>query len=65
MCVSLPEDFEEIKESIDAFKASIFGKNLSYNLEGSEYNKTGIVSAPIVGGYRPHVAKFKTCWIFY
>lgn len=50
MCVSLPEDFEEIKESIDAFKASIFGKNLSYNLEGSEYNKTGIVSAPIVGG---------------
>lgn len=50
MCTSLQDDAEKIKETISTFKAAIFGKQLGYNLEGSKYNRPGIVSAPIVGG---------------
>ena len=37
MCVSLPSDLSEIKESIDTFKASIFGESISYTLKVSKY----------------------------
>jgi len=50
MCVSLSEDENEIEQSIATFKKAIFGESLSYNLEGSNYNQTGEVTAPIVGG---------------
>lgn len=50
MCTSLTKDEEEVKEALSTFKDAIFGKPLSYTLKGSEYNKTGIVTAPLVGG---------------
>jgi len=50
MCLSLPNDLNEIKEPIATFKAAIFGKPLSYTVEGSKYNRTGQVTAPLVGG---------------
>ncbi|TGV03728.1 S66 peptidase family protein [Flavivirga rizhaonensis] len=50
MCTSLQDDLGVIKETLSTFKDAIFGKPLSYTLEGSTYNKTGNVSAPIVGG---------------
>ena len=50
MCTSLQDDLETIKETVSTFKDAIFGKPLSYTLEGSKYNKTGKATAPIVGG---------------
>ena len=50
MCVSLPKDESEIEQTIATFKKAIFGEPLSYTLEGSNYNQTGEVTAPIVGG---------------
>ena len=50
MCVSLPNDLSEIKESIDTFKAAIFGKPINYTLKGSSYNRTGNASGQLVGG---------------
>ncbi|AXT21301.1 LD-carboxypeptidase [Flavobacteriaceae bacterium AU392] len=50
MGVSLTKNLEEIKETVASFKTAIFGKQLSYTLEGSKYNKTGSVTAPLVGG---------------
>ena len=50
MCVSLPDDITEIKESIDTFKAAIFGKPINYTLQGSSYNREGKASGPLVGG---------------
>ena len=50
MCTSLTKDITEVKDAIDTFKDAIFGKQLSYNLEGSKYNKPGAVTAPLVGG---------------
>ncbi len=50
MCTSLQDDLSTIEETISTFKDAIFGKALSYTLEGSQYNKSGTVSAPIVGG---------------
>ena len=50
MCTSLTKDVSEVKEAIDTFKDAIFGKPLEYTLEGSKYNKSGTVSAPLVGG---------------
>ena len=50
MCVSLPKDQSEIEASISTFKNTIFGKLLSYTLEGSTYNKTGTTSGQLVGG---------------
>ncbi|MDO5989382.1 LD-carboxypeptidase [Flavivirga amylovorans] len=50
MCTSLQDDLGSIKETLSTFKDAIFGKSLSYTLEGSKYNKTGHVLAPVVGG---------------
>ena len=50
MCTSLPQDQTTIKETIATFKKAIFGTALHYNLAASSYNKTGNVTAPIVGG---------------
>ncbi|MEZ4793620.1 MAG: LD-carboxypeptidase, partial [Gelidibacter sp.] len=36
--------------AIDTFKEVLFGKPLAYTLEGSQYNKAGSVTAPLVGG---------------
>lgn len=50
MCTSLTKDIAEVKDAIDTFKDAIFGEQLSYTMEGSKYNKTGVVTAPLVGG---------------
>jgi len=50
MCVSLTKDLSEIEETISTFKDAIFGKPISYTLEGSNYNRVGNITAPIVGG---------------
>ena len=50
MCTSLTKDESEVKEAIAALKDAIFGKKLSYQLEGSTYNKIGTATAPLVGG---------------
>ncbi|MFH6767447.1 LD-carboxypeptidase [Gaetbulibacter aquiaggeris] len=50
MCASLQDDTKEIEETIETFKAALFGNPLKYVIKGSEYNKTGSVTAPIVGG---------------
>ncbi|WP_418602253.1 S66 peptidase family protein [Hwangdonia sp.] len=50
MCTSMIDDLEAIKETISTFKDAIFGKPLSYTLEGSEYNKSGSSSGQLVGG---------------
>ncbi|MDB9961197.1 LD-carboxypeptidase [Oceanihabitans sp.] len=50
MCVSLTEDLDEIEASVSSFKDAIFGKPIHYMLEGSNYNKVGEVTAPVVGG---------------
>ncbi|OUR94010.1 LD-carboxypeptidase [Flavobacteriales bacterium 34_180_T64] len=50
MCVSLNEDKEGLDETIATFKNTVFGNPLSYTIEGSAYNKTGIASGQLVGG---------------
>jgi len=50
MGVSLTKDLNEIKETVATFKTAVFGNSLSYTLEGSEYNKIGAITAPLVGG---------------
>ena len=50
MGVSLTKDLNEIKETVETFKAALFGNPKNYTLKGSTYNKAGKVSAPIVGG---------------
>jgi muramoyltetrapeptide carboxypeptidase len=50
MAVSVVEDLDEIKETVDTFKNALFGKPLAYTLEGSGYNKVGTASGPLVGG---------------
>lgn len=50
MCTGLIENSDDIKETIATFKAAIFGEQISYVLKGSKYNKTGEVTAPLVGG---------------
>ncbi len=50
MCVSLTKDLNEIKESIETFKSTIFGKPLQYNLKGSKYNKVGNAKGQLIGG---------------
>ena len=50
MCVSLDEDAEGLQDTIDTFKNTIFGHSLSYELEGSSYNKLGASSGQLVGG---------------
>lgn len=50
MCTSLQDDTETIKETISTFKDALFGNLINYTLKGSQYNKTGTVSAPLTGG---------------
>ncbi len=50
MCVSLTKDLEEIKETVDSFKETIFGKPRDYTLEGSTYNREGSTKGQLVGG---------------
>ncbi|HLT52348.1 MAG TPA: LD-carboxypeptidase, partial [Flavobacteriaceae bacterium] len=50
MCTSMEDNTEAIKETITTFKIALFGESLSYTLEGSKYNKSGTVNAPLVGG---------------
>jgi len=50
MCTSLTNDLEEIKETVSTFKAAVFGKPMTYALEGSNYNRTGNTSGQLVGG---------------
>ncbi|MGY0390961.1 S66 peptidase family protein [Bizionia sp. KMM 8389] len=50
MCTSLTADTSGLDQTVGTFKKALFGQPLSYTLQGSNYNKTGTVSAPIVGG---------------
>jgi len=50
MCVNLTKDLSDIETTISTFKNTLFGKPLSYTLEGSSYNKTGNTSGQLVGG---------------
>lgn len=50
MCTSLSDDISEIEETVSTFKDAIFGGSLSYTLKGSDYNRLGQVTAPLVGG---------------
>ena len=50
MCVSLTEDLTEIKETVETFSSALFGKGLSYDLEGTEYNREGQAIGQLVGG---------------
>ncbi len=50
MCVSLTKDLTEIAESINTFKAALFGSPTDYTLNGSDYNRVGETSGPLVGG---------------
>ncbi|WP_452226562.1 S66 peptidase family protein [Lacinutrix cladophorae] len=50
MCVSLTKDLSEIKESIATFRDAIFGELITYTLKGSNYNRVGEVTGPVVGG---------------
>jgi len=50
MCVSLTKDLNDIKESVSTFKSTIFGNPAEYDLEGSDYNKSGKASGQLIGG---------------
>jgi muramoyltetrapeptide carboxypeptidase len=50
MCTSLTDDLSEIEETLETFKCALFGKSINYTIDGSSYNKTGSVTAPLVGG---------------
>ena len=50
MCTSMQDDASSISETIETFKDALFGKPLNYTLQGSKYNKEGIVSGQLVGG---------------
>lgn len=50
MCTSLTDDLDDISTPIETYRKAIFGEQLQYTLEGSNYNRTGTVSAPLVGG---------------
>lgn len=50
MCTSLTKDLEDIPETISTFKKAIFGEALNYTLKGTDYNRVGTITAPLVGG---------------
>ncbi len=50
MCTSLQDDANTIPETIATFKDALFGSSLKYNLEGTNYNRTGKASGQLVGG---------------
>ena len=50
MCVSLTENLDEIKDTVDSFKEALFGDPRNYILDGSNYNKIGTASGQLLGG---------------
>ena len=50
MCTSLSDDKEDIKSSISTFKDALFGNELSYQLNGSSFNREGDARGQLVGG---------------
>jgi muramoyltetrapeptide carboxypeptidase len=50
MCVSLTQDITEVQESVNTFKAALFGNPSNYDLEGSKYNREGEASGQLIGG---------------
>jgi muramoyltetrapeptide carboxypeptidase len=50
MCTSLSDPPDEIKTSISTFKNAVFGNALSYQLEGSTFNRAGEAQGQLVGG---------------
>ncbi|OUR98178.1 LD-carboxypeptidase [Flavobacteriales bacterium 33_180_T64] len=50
MCVSLTKDLDDIKDTLETFKSTIFGQPINYTLEGSSYNRVGEANGPLVGG---------------
>ncbi len=50
MCTSLTDDLAEIENTVVSFKSALFGENMSYLIDGSEYNKTGKAFGQLVGG---------------
>ena len=50
MAISLIDSIEKIKESVSSFKDAIFGKQLKYIIESSEFNRLGSASGQLVGG---------------
>jgi muramoyltetrapeptide carboxypeptidase len=50
MCTSLIDEIDDIAIPIETYRMAIFGEQLQYNLKGSNYNRIGAVSAPLVGG---------------
>lgn len=50
MCVSLTKDLEDIKETLETFKSTIFGDPFDYTLEGSSFNRVGETDGQLVGG---------------
>jgi muramoyltetrapeptide carboxypeptidase len=50
MCTSVTDELKENPESVITFKKALFGENLSYTLEASNYNKLGQTKGQLVGG---------------
>ncbi len=50
MGTDLTDDISEIKENVASFKDAIFGKRLTYTIEGCDANKLGTASGQLVGG---------------
>lgn len=50
MCTSLTEDENDLEQTKATFKKALFGEVLQYTLKGSKYNKSGNVTAQVVGG---------------
>lgn len=50
MCTSVTNELKENPQSALTFKKALFGENLSYNLETSNYNKFGEAKGQLVGG---------------
>lgn len=50
MGISLDDYCDYPKENARSFKQALFGKQLEYNIKGSDYNKPGTASGQLVGG---------------
>lgn len=50
MATSLEQKPEEIIKTISSFKKALFGKEVSYTIAASKYNKLGIAEGQVVGG---------------
>ena len=50
MCTSVTNELEDNPQTSYTFKKALFGEQLSYTLENSEYNKTGEAKGQLVGG---------------